>query len=140
MKGQYDRALADCDKAIALNNHKKELALWGRTEILTKRGQHRQSIVEYTKALAIKPQDPALLTLRGNLYFAIREYDQAIPDYSKAIDVGPNPSEAYMQRGRAMAQLGRLSEAKSDLEHALTIKPDLKDRVLGISNQFHLGL
>jgi tetratricopeptide (TPR) repeat protein len=96
--------------------------------------------VEYTKALAIKPQDPALLTLRGNLYFAIREYDQAIPDYSKAIDVGPNPSEAYMQRGRAMAQLGRLSEAKSDLEHALTIKPDLKDRVLGISNQFHLGL
>jgi len=140
MKGQYDQALAAFDKAIALNNHRKELALWGLAEILTKRGQHRQAIVEYTKALAIKPQDPTLLTLRGNSYFTIGEYDQAIPDYSKAIDVSPNSAEAYVHRGHAMARLGRLSEAKSDLEHALMVKPDLKARILSISNHFHLGL
>ncbi|MDD5595815.1 MAG: tetratricopeptide repeat protein, partial [Candidatus Omnitrophica bacterium] len=87
------------------------------------KGEYRQAIVNYTKAIDIVPDLPQAYFDRGLAYFRDGNLDEAIADYSKAIEINPNYSEAFANRGSAYYFKNDLNKALVDFNSAIKIEP-----------------
>jgi len=87
------------------------------------KGEYRQAIVNYTKAIEIVPDLPQAYFDRGLAYFRDGNLDEAIDDYSKAIEIDPNYSEVYANRGSAYYFKNELNKALVDFNSAIKIEP-----------------
>lgn len=63
------------------------------------RGQYSEAIVNFTKAIELKPDYAQFYYFRGLTYSGQGEHDQAIQDFTKAIELNPKLAEAYCFRG-----------------------------------------
>ena len=99
-KGEYDRAIADFDKAIELNP-KDGGAYINRGAVNYHKGEYDRAIADYTQAIKLDPKDAAVYTNRGIAYRRQGDFDRAIADYDKAIELNPKYANAY--NGRAWA-------------------------------------
>ena len=52
-------------------------------------GKREQAIACYDKSLALSPQDPEILTNRGNSLAGMGRYEEAIASYEKALVIDP---------------------------------------------------
>jgi len=87
MKGQYDRAIEDFNKAIALDpNYAK--AYTNRGIAYADKGQHDRAIEDYNKAIALDPNYAEAYTNRGVAYYLKGNMGRAISDFQKACDMG----------------------------------------------------
>src|SRR6202012_3765932 len=59
------------------------------------------AIADYSKVLALDPQDAAAYFLRGRTYGNGFHYAQAIADYDAALRLAPDDAETYYRRGHA---------------------------------------
>ena len=69
------------------------------------------------------------LTLRGQMYLNIYEWDKSLDDYNLALELDPDYAEAYFQRGLlyySILQTGQelREEALTDFETYLDLAPD----------------
>jgi tetratricopeptide (TPR) repeat protein len=110
-KGEIDRAIADYDKAIALNPN-IATAYANRGLAYRKKG-------EVDRAIALDPEDAAAYFNRGLAHESKGEVDRAIADYSKAIEVNPKYAKAYSNRGIAYEKKGDKEQAIADYREAL---------------------
>ncbi len=92
-------------------------------EALGKSGRYDEAIVEFNKALAVKPSVGAYIA-RGATYAAKGDLDKAIADFSGAIMINPNYAEAYSSRGLAYAYRGDMNQGIADCNKASEIRPD----------------
>ena len=92
-KSDYDRAIADYERAIELDPR--------CAEVLT---------------IHISYMD------RGDLHRGKGDYDYAIADYDRAIELYPSNAELYQKRGNTYSQKGDYSSASADYDraHAIT--------------------
>jgi tetratricopeptide (TPR) repeat protein len=73
-------------------------------------------------ALAQLPQDADLLSMRGEAYHRLGEYEKAIADLTLAIELAPqNNAVAFAQRGNVRAELGDYGRAINDFRQALAV-------------------
>jgi tetratricopeptide (TPR) repeat protein len=121
-KGDFDRALADLDKALRLDP-KSALALLERASNYHAKGEFDRAIADYDGAIAAQPKSAAAFSGRGETYRAKNDLDRAIADYDKALQLDDNLVTAY--GGRARAYRGKGERAKEDLEAALRLDPQL---------------
>ena len=91
------KALADFDKAIALNPH-SAIAYANRGTIYQKKGRHSNAIADCAKAIELKPDSVTYYT-RGVSYAAIEEFEKALADFASAIRLSPDYFYAYNDRG-----------------------------------------
>lgn len=75
------------------------------------------------RALALKPLDPTLLTLRGDLHREAQSFPQALSDYSRALDLNPEAVTARMRRAEVYQAKGDLAAALQDINAALEQEP-----------------
>ncbi len=106
-KRDYDRAIADYDKAIELDPA-NALAYNNRGRAYADKGDHDRAIADYDKAIQLDPKFAQRLQRRGNAYFAKGDYDRAIADYDEAIKLDPKYAFAYHNRALAYREQGRL--------------------------------
>jgi len=92
-------------------------------EALGKSGRYEEAIVEFDKALAIRPSVGAYIA-RGATHAAKGDLDRAIADFSGAIMINPNYAEAYTSRGLAYAYRGDMNQGIADCNRASEIRPD----------------
>ena len=92
---------------------------------LTQKGKFDEAILEYNKAIAIKPNYAEAYSKRGNAYSGKGNSEQAISDYTKAIEVDPKFAPAYNNRGHTYLTKGNFDQATSDLIKAIEINPEL---------------
>lgn len=86
--GQFDRALADYDKVVALNPSYYD-AYNNRGVVLTKMGLLEKALVDYNQAIALDPSRYEAYYNRGNLLSrSTGSKEFAIADYRKACDLG----------------------------------------------------
>jgi len=83
-KGEVERAIADFDKAIALNP-KDAIAYTNRGLAYSEKGDYDSAIADYDKAIVLDPKLALAYTARGLAYEKKGEYDKAIADYTQAI-------------------------------------------------------
>lgn len=130
-EGDYDRALADLDRAIELA---PELAQAYVTRALTYKRMGRLDDAErdLTHAIALSPQwaDPAFN--RANLYLRMGETDLALADLDTAIARDPDFVEAYERRGGLYLQRAQPERALSDFDRAVRLAPE---RAAGYNNR-----
>ncbi len=61
--------------------------------------QAQKSVDAYAKALALRPDDPDVLTDQGVMYRALGKYDQAVANFERAAKVNPSHVQSLYNAG-----------------------------------------
>jgi tetratricopeptide (TPR) repeat protein len=81
-------------------------------------GLYDQALQAFDQALKLKPNDPALITYKGIVYYARGNNAKAMQLFEEAIKLNPNFARAYYQRGMVYQAQEKYKEAIPDLEKA----------------------
>jgi tetratricopeptide (TPR) repeat protein len=81
-------------------------------------GRYDQALQAFDQALKLKPNDPALITYKGVVYYAKGDNAKALQLFEEAIKLNPNFARAYYQRGMVYQSQEKYREAVPDLEKA----------------------
>ncbi len=121
-KGDYDHAIADFDKAIALAP-RDAMAYSGRGLVYAEKGDYDRAIADCDKAVRLAPRDAIAYRRRGMIYAKKGDYDCAIADFDKAIALAPRDALAYSRRGDAYYEKGDYARAIADFDKAVELAP-----------------
>lgn len=87
------------------------------------KGQYKQAIKDYNKAIEINPKYAEAYYNMGNIYAINSHYDRAISNYNKAIEINQKFYIAYVNRGNAYSNRGQCDRAITDFTKAIEINP-----------------
>ncbi len=122
-KRQYDAAVRDLEKAVALNpgeavvHNSLGLAL-GRV------GRPAEAIAHFRKAIELTPDYPDPYSNLGTALAGMGKGEEAIAQFEKAIQLNPEYAEAHAGLGTLLTAADRLPQAIPHLERAVQLKPD----------------
>lgn len=89
-----------------------------------KKQQYDDAIELYTKAIDLKPDDPALYGNRSFAYLKTECFGYALNDATKAIELDKNYVKGYYRRATAYMSLGKFKNALHDYEMVIKVKPN----------------
>jgi tetratricopeptide (TPR) repeat protein len=130
--GEYDKAIADFDKAIELNPE-YAVAYNNRGFVYQNQGEHDKATADFDEAIALDPEFAMAYNNRGFTYLKMEQFEQAIADFDEAIASNPELAIAYLNRGYAYEELGEYEMARADYEHALELAADHNLRMIAES-------
>ncbi|MBM4302495.1 MAG: tetratricopeptide repeat protein [Deltaproteobacteria bacterium] len=84
-------------------------------------GQYDQALQAFDQALKLKPNDPALITYKGTVYYAKGNNAQAMQMCEQALKLNPNFGRAYYQRGMIYQNQEKYPQALEDLQKAKSL-------------------
>ncbi|HEY7417943.1 MAG TPA: tetratricopeptide repeat protein [Ktedonobacteraceae bacterium] len=111
--GDYQRAIADCDRALELSPNYAR-AYVSRGSAHWHLGAYQQAIEDASRAIELEPDYVWAYTTRGHAYSLCKEYMRAIEDLSHAIEIGPEYAYAYLLRGYTYLRIGDSIQASAD--------------------------
>jgi tetratricopeptide (TPR) repeat protein/CHAT domain-containing protein len=120
--GRYEEAIAASEKAIALQMHfvENNAGFWlDQGCSLFDIGDFEAAIINYDKAVKIRPDYYEAWTSRGTALFALGKYEQAISDLDKAIVFKPDCENAWNSRGAALVALEYYEDAIASFDKAI---------------------
>ncbi len=88
------------------------------------RGQLKEAIRVYEKALQSRPESAMLRYNLGNVYFQSGLVDKAITEYERALVIDPQDRDSHINLGVAYYEKGLVEESISEYKKALAIDPD----------------
>ena len=134
-KRDYDRAIADCDQAIALSLAEPPSQLRSslgtaalaaihnhRGVAYRSKGELERAIHDFDRAIELTPSNAEHYHNRGQVHAGWRDYERAIEDYIQAIRLNPRAAEYYDGRGRAYEGKGEQQKATADFDKARQIR------------------
>jgi tetratricopeptide (TPR) repeat protein len=104
---RFDEALADFDKAIALDAGLAE-AFNNRGAALYKLGRFDDAVASYDRALALEP-DAETYSSRGLALHVRGRLDEALASYDSALALKPDYTEAHYNRALTLLRAGDLA-------------------------------
>jgi tetratricopeptide (TPR) repeat protein len=128
IRGQYDKAISDYNKAIELNPRFAKAYVVRGYAYERGKDQYDKAISDYNKAIDLSPNDASAYENRGLAYYLKRDYDKAISDYNKAIELNPSDAGTYTNRGIAYEEgKGQYDKAISDYSRAIELNPKIAE-------------
>jgi tetratricopeptide (TPR) repeat protein len=121
---QFDLALSDFDRAVALNPNSKDM-LFNRAVTFERKGDLDSSIRDLNEVLRLEPSYPNGNYERGFVRLKQKDYDRAIEDLSQAVRLQPDNAKAYRDRGQAYRAKGELAKADADQQKAMELDPSI---------------
>ena len=125
MRRKFERAIAECERAIALNpNSSGAYAFWGRTLVYA--GRPEEAIDLSKKAARLNPL--RLGRCNPPLAAAYREtgqYESAIDEYKKCIEYKPKNIFNHHALAGTYALAGRYEEAQEAWSEVLKLDPKM---------------
>ena len=145
-KGDYRSAITNYDIALAIDPSlplapRYGASLSGRAQLLSPLSElgycgeqysgrfllpevsadnHRQALSDYTEALKIDPENARVYHHnRGQVYFALEEFDQAIADFTTALEKDHGEGDAYFNRGDVYYNRGQAHLAREAYQLAI---------------------
>ena len=116
----YDKALALCDQAVAVNPDNPNVYNY-RGIVYSLKGQIDKAISDYSIAIKISPYNSILYFNRGTEYYKKSDYDSAIIDFTKAIEISPTTRNSYSSRCAAFFRKGKYDQALIDCSKAIEL-------------------
>jgi protein O-mannosyl-transferase len=126
MKGEYDNALADLNKALAINPNYLD-ALNNRGLVYLEMKKYDEALTDFNDALKINPDFLLVKNNRGIVYRERGEYEKAITEFNQMINANPNFLSVYNNRGAVYLKLKAYSYALSDFNHVINNNPEYMD-------------
>jgi tetratricopeptide (TPR) repeat protein len=121
-QGQHERALADYDRAIALDGD--DPITWSnRGNSLVALGRVRDAIVSYDEALAREPEYAHTWHCLATCYMAEGEWARAKIALERTIQLDPRHHVAWSNLGICVVQAGRLEDALAYFDKAVELAP-----------------
>ena len=123
MRKQYDRAIAECERAVSLDPNSAE-NIFRLGQILNFAARPKEAIPYLQNAIRLNPLPPA--TYFVHLAVSYREsgqYEKAIEASKKALQREPNGQFPYIQMAVSYIRLGREKEARAAAAEILRINP-----------------
>ena len=109
LKGDLKRALADCNKAIELNPE-DSIPYFFRALVYLDMKRREDAIPDLLMATEIDLEWDEPITLLGNIYMDMKDYDKALSYYDKALGMRTHIGLLYL-KARALDAAGRNEEA-----------------------------
>jgi tetratricopeptide (TPR) repeat protein len=135
----YDKAIADADKAVELDPGMK--SYMGRYMIscgqgfLLSKGYPKQAASCFKKALSdmdrmiqLDPNSGSGYRSRAFIYRQLGNNQRALSDLNKAIELDPRDALAYFRRGNVKGETGDVMQSVSDYDKALELLPEYRQR------------
>ena len=122
-RGQYDEAIQNLDKAIALDPRASSGAYYLRGSIYELRSQYDKAIADLNKAAALSSHDASIYMTRGSAWVGLKEHHRAIEDFNRAIELSPE-AEAFVARADARREIQEYHRALEDYERVISLNPD----------------
>src|SRR5215510_10572645 len=116
--GEFDRAIADYDIAIAFDP-RFERAYYARARARLARGEVESALVDFNRALELDPRFARAYYNRAFVRIQQRDYKAAIADYDRAIGINKKYAAAYNNRGYVRVAMGDQAGALSDFDRAI---------------------
>jgi tetratricopeptide (TPR) repeat protein len=123
-ENKFDGAIAEFDKAIAINRNLAEAYFYKGTAY-SEKGDYDHAIADYTQAIRINPNLASAYYNRGYAYRRKGDNDRAIADYTQTIRLDPNAADAYNNRGVAYSYKGDNDRAIADYNQAIRLDPNI---------------
>jgi tetratricopeptide (TPR) repeat protein len=120
--GKTEEALAEYDKAIALDPHYAE-ALYSRGLLYQTQRQHQLAIADFSSANGLTPQRAEPLLARAISYLAMDKLNEAAADLDEASQADPQNAQIWTSRGIAYERLGDKAKAAASYGRAIAIRP-----------------
>jgi adenylate cyclase len=123
LKREYNKAIAEGERAVALNpggtselvNYAFSLTFTGRTE---------EAIPLFQKAIRLNPFGPSYLYREfGDVLRITRRFEEAISAYKKAIQIAPDDIPAHIALAETYLLMGREKDARAEAAEVLKINP-----------------
>ncbi len=123
-KKQYDQAIAEAERAIALDPNDADGYVYLGT-ILVNAGRPEKAIELTEKAMRLNPRYPPLyLQTLGVAYREAGRCEEALAPLKKVLTLNPNFGPAHLQLAPCYAELGRLEEAQAEVAEVLRVNPN----------------
>ncbi len=116
--GRTDAALADFDRALALNP-RLSLAYLSRGMIRFWREDYRGAWEDSSAAIESAPHDSRGYVNRSLVYIETEQHDAALQDLERALDINPEDPVAYSNRAVVYFRQGDHERAYADTENAI---------------------
>lgn len=92
--------------------------------------QAQKSVEAYGKALALKPDDPNVLTDQGVMYRQLNQFDKAVANFQKAAKLDPSHIQSLFNLGIVYAHdLHQVDEAEKAWNKLLVLAPNSEQAV-----------
>lgn len=127
--GQYDRALAECNKAIA-TSPKYPMAFLNRAVVRSRLKQVDLALSDYNRAIEIDPSFALAFDNRGIFFSRQAKFDLALADYATAIRLNPT-AKYYIDRALVLMSNGDRDGALLDYSTALRLDRKASLALLG---------
>jgi Tfp pilus assembly protein PilF len=121
--GQYNKALEQYDKAIALNPASYETYSI-RGYVLFEMGQFDKALEDYDRAIALNPSYFEAYNNRGIAFDEMGQYINAMKDFEKAIALNPSHFEAYYNFGTTYGKTSQFDKAVEAFNRAIALNPN----------------
>ena len=95
-----------------------------RGDELLRKGEYQQAIVQYDKAIEVKPDFAEAYNNRGYAKYAKYDGSDALADMNRAIELRPDFPHAYNTRGCVHMARGETELAIADFDRAIELQPD----------------
>lgn len=87
--------------------------------------QNKEALLDFNKAIELKPMYYETYYNRANLFNKEKKYDQALTDYNKAIELEPKFGNAYFNRGNTYFSLQQRENAIADFTRVIETNSQL---------------
>jgi len=123
MKRQYDKAIAECERAVSLDPNSAENIMRSGM-VLNWAGRAEEAIPYLQNAIRLNPFPPALYLIQlANSYRDLGQYEKAIEASKKALQREPNAQFAYIHMAVSYIRLGQEKAARAAAAEILRINP-----------------
>jgi tetratricopeptide (TPR) repeat protein len=123
MTRQYEKAVTEGERAVALNPNGADSHVW-LAMILTSAGKPEEAVELIYKAIRLNPFPPNWYFLSlGNAFFLMGDYHQAVEAHKKALHQSPNFLLAYIGLAASFSAANRAEDARVTASQILSVDP-----------------
>lgn len=125
-KGENDAAMAEAaPDPVAL------AAALERGDAFYRKHKYDRAATEYSRAVALAPNEPSTYSARARARLQKGDYDGALADVNRALEIDPSYITAYHARALILIKKREPEQAIADYDRAIEMKPDFAPLYFG---------
>jgi tetratricopeptide (TPR) repeat protein len=121
-RGEFDKAIADCDEALRLDPD-CAMAFDRRAQALTAKARVDEALADFERAINLTPNYASAYSHRARAWLEKGDFEKALADCDEALNRDPSIYLAHYYRGRVWSRKGATDNAIASYSRALELNP-----------------